>query len=62
MIEFIQIASAVYILVLAAVTGYVFLRYAITGRSVNANLSGLAGNLAFVATVVCAVTTLANIN
>lgn len=55
----IQISSAVYVLVLAAVAAFVLLRTAITDKPVaTGTLRGYPAYLLFIAVVVCAVTTL----
>lgn len=59
MIETIQTASAVYILVLAAYGLFLVLRATVNDSEAKYNLTGFPAVVLFVATLICAISTLA---
>lgn len=60
--EFIQIAAAVYILVLTSIVVALWVRYVVTGKRASASLNGIAAHAGFLSCVICAVTTLVQID
>ena len=57
-IQYLQIASAVYVLAIAAVYVAVVTSYTITGRESKASIKGYPAVVALLACVVCAASTL----
>lgn len=61
-VEIIQICSAGFILAIGVVTFLFWAKFVVTGKHVKASLNGWPAFVWFVATNICAVTTLANVN